>query len=61
MWDELAERMFDCMSDGYDDEEYREETIELIKANFEQVNMLKGDIIVEFIERAIDRIEELES
>ena len=23
----LAERIIDCVSDGYDDEEYREETI----------------------------------
>ena len=27
---ELANRIFDCISDGYDDEEYREDAVEML-------------------------------
>ena len=35
---ELAKRIFDCISDGYDDEENREETENLLYDSLSQLN-----------------------
>lgn len=53
---ELAKRIFDCLSDGYDDEEYREQT-ELYN---ELSQIGDGSIKVAFV-RLCERIEELEA
>ena len=55
---ELAKRIFDCLSDGYDDEEYRE------KAELELYNELSqvgnGNSVKTALLRLCERIEELE-
>lgn len=35
---EFAKRIIDCISDGYDDEEYREETENLLYDSLSQLN-----------------------
>lgn len=55
---ELAKRIFDCTSDGYDDEEYREEIeTELYDAlsQIDSDNIIKSSFIA-----LCERIEELE-
>ena len=34
----LAKRIIDCLSDGYDDEEYRDETMQSLVAELDQGN-----------------------
>ena len=55
---ELANRIFDCLSDGYDDEEYREEEV---LALYNELSQISND---SFIKAALlelcERIEELE-
>lgn len=56
---ELAKRIFDCISDGYDDEENREETeIEL----YNELSQIDSDSIIKnaFVSLC-ERIEELET
>lgn len=55
---ELAKRIFDCLSDGYDDEEYRKQTeMEL----YDELSQVSDDsnIKIAFV-RLCERIEELE-
>ena len=35
---ELAKRIIDCLSDGYDDEEYRDEAMQSLVAELDQGN-----------------------
>ena len=56
---ELAKRICDCISDGYDDEEYRElSEIEL----YNELSQIENDSFIKasFL-RLCERIEELES
>lgn len=55
---ELAKRIFDCLSDGYDDEEYREQTEMELYNELSQIS--DGSIKVAFI-RLCERAEELET
>ena len=55
---ELAKRIFDCLSDGYDDEEYREQTEMELYNELSQIS--DGSIKVAFV-RLCERIEELEA
>lgn len=56
---ELASRICDCLSDGYDDEEFREETEIALYNELSQVN---GDSFIKVtFARLCDRVEELES
>lgn len=56
---ELAKRICNCLSDGYDDEEFREETE---TALYNELSQIGNDsfINVSFV-RLCERIEELES
>lgn len=56
---ELAKRIFDCLSDGYDDEEFREETeINL----YNELSQISNDSFVKVaLLRLCERVEELES
>lgn len=56
---ELAKRIFDCLSDGYDDEEYREETETKL---WNELSQISNDSYIKaaFI-RLCERIEELEN
>ena len=55
---ELAKRILDCISDGYDDEEYRSETeMELYNALLQLNN---GNIIKSAFMSLCERVEELE-
>ena len=54
---ELTKRIFDCLSDGYDDEENREETEEQL-CN-ELSNIGKDNILKIAIMQLCERIEEL--
>lgn len=54
---ELARRIVDCLSDGYDDEENREETETEL---YNELSQLKGDSIIKAaILRLCETIEEL--
>lgn len=54
---ELSVRICDCLSDGYDDEENKEETI---NALYDEISQLPGDTFVRCaLERLCERIEEL--
>ena len=54
---ELAKRIVDCLSDGYDDEESREE---VERALYNDLSQLKGDSIVKAaILKLCETIEEL--
>ena len=55
----LAERIFDCLSDGYDDEENREKTENLLYDSLSQLD--KDDPIKAVLIRLCEAIEELES
>ena len=55
---ELAKRIFDCLSDGYDDEEYREETEMELYNELSQIN--DGSIKAAFV-KLCEKIEELKS
>lgn len=55
---ELAIKIFDCLSDGYDDEEFREE---VVTALYNELSQISND---SFIKTALlklcERVEELE-
>ena len=54
----LSERIFDCLSDGYDDEEFREESINDL---YNEISQLDGNSTLRAVLSALcDRIEELE-
>lgn len=53
----LAERIIDCISDGYDDEEYREEATEQLETKLD----ITPSYIVDVIKKLCERIEELET
>lgn len=55
---ELAKRIFDCLSDGHDDEEYREETETKLYNELSQIS--NGSIKAAFV-KLCERIEELEN
>ena len=55
----LAERIFDCLSDGYDDEENREEAENLLYNSLSQLD--KDNPIKAALIRLCETIEELES
>lgn len=55
----LAERIFDCLSDGYDDEEYREEATTALYNELSQINNT-SNIKAAFV-MLCERIEELET
>ena len=53
----LSERIFDCLSDGYDDEEFREESINDL---YNEISQLDGHSTLRAVLSALcDRIEEL--
>ena len=53
----LAERIIDCISDGYDDEEYREEATTALYNELSQINnTIKAAFVM-----LCKRIEELEA
>ena len=54
---ELANRIFDCISDGYDDEELREEAVEMLTGELSVGT--NGNIKAAF-NALCERIEELE-
>lgn len=56
---ELAKRIIDCISDGYDDEEYREEAI---TALYNELSQIDGNSYIKaaFVELC-ETIEELEA
>ena len=53
---ELASRICDCISDGYDDEELREDAVIGLYRNLEETT----DFIAKVLERLCERIEDLE-
>lgn len=55
---ELTKRIFDCLSDGYDDGEYREETEMGLYNELSQIR--DGSIKAAFV-KLCERIEELEA
>lgn len=55
----LAERIIDCISDGYDDEEYREEATTALYNELSQINNT-SNIKAAFV-MLCERIEELEA
>ena len=57
--EKLAKRIFDCLSDGYDDEENREEAEILLYDSLSQLD--KDDPIKAALIRLCETIEELES
>ena len=56
---ELTKRIFDCLSDGYDDEEHREETEILLCNSLFQLD--KDDPTRIALTRLCETIEELQS
>ena len=55
---ELAKRICDCLSDGYDDEEFREETE---TALYNELSQISNDSFVKAaLLRLCERVEELE-
>ena len=55
---DLAKRIFDCLSDGYDDEEFREET-EI--ALYSELSQISNDSFIKVaLLRLCERVEELE-
>lgn len=55
---ELAERIIDCISDGYDDEENREKTENLLCNSLSQLD--KDDLIKAALIRLYETIEEFQ-
>lgn len=55
---DLPDRIFDCLSDGYDDEEYREEVINGLT---ELLVMCGTPMLGVVMEKLCERIEELEA
>lgn len=56
---ELAKRIFDCLSDGHDDEEYREATEMELYNELSQIS--NGSSIKAAFVKLCERIEELEN
>lgn len=56
---ELAEKVVDCLSDGYDDEENRDETEKLLYDSLSQLD--SNDPIIAALVRLCETIEELQS
>lgn len=55
---DLSVKIIDCLSDGYDDEENREEEEIML---FSELSQLSGDSIIRIVlQRLCERIEELE-
>ena len=55
---ELSERIFDCLSDGYDDEEYKEEVTNKL---YNEISQLDGNSTLRAALNVLcDRIEDLE-
>ena len=55
---ELAKRIFDCLSDGYDDEEFRKETE---TALYNELSQISNDSFIKAaLLRLCERVEELE-
>ena len=54
---ELAKRIIDSISDGYDDEEYRGEATEQLETELD----VTPSYIVDVIKKLCERIEELEA
>ena len=55
---ELARKIFDCLSDGYDDEEFREETE---TALYNELSQISNDSFIKAaLLRLCERVEELE-
>lgn len=55
---DLAKRIFDCLSDGYDDEEFREETE---TALYNELSQISNDSFVKAtLLRLCERVKELE-
>lgn len=55
---ELVKRIFDCISDGYDDEEHREETETILYNELSQID--NNSIIKNAFVALCERIEDLE-
>ena len=56
---ELARKIFVCLSDGYDDEEFREETE---TALYNELSQISNDSFIKAaLLRLCERVEELES
>ena len=56
---ELAKMICDCLSDGYDDEEFREETETALYNELSQIS--NDSFIKNALLRLCERVEELES
>lgn len=56
---ELAKRFCDCLSEGYDDEEFREETETVLYNELSQIS--NDSFIKAALLRLCERVEELES
>ena len=55
---DLSKRIFDCLSDGYDDEEFREETE---TALYNELSQISNDSFIKAaLLRLCERVEELE-
>ena len=55
---ELTKRIYDCLSDGYDDEEFREETE---TALYNELSQISNDSFIKAaLLRLCERVEELE-
>ena len=55
---ELTKRIYDCLSDGYDDEEFREETE---TALYNELSQIPDDSFIKAaLLRLCERVEELE-
>ena len=55
---DLAKRIFDCLSDGYDDEEFGEETETVLYNELSQIS--NDSFIKAALLRLCERVEELE-
>ena len=55
---ELTKRIYDCLSDGYDDEEFREETETVLYNELSQIS--NDSFIKAALLRLCERVEELE-
>ena len=55
---ELTKRIYDCLSDGYDDEEFREETETALYNELSQIS--NDSFIKNALLRLCERVEELE-
>lgn len=56
---ELAEKIFDSLSDGYDDEEYRNESVAQLSSELSQLS--NNSYIINAFIRLCERIDDLEN